>query len=386
MRKVCVYTSNRAEYGLLRSVIREIDERNDLSLQLLVSGSHLSHEYGYTIDEIINDGWSVSKRVPILDDFDDSARGVCKTMGLAVDRYGEALAELMPDVIVLLGDRYETLCLAVAAQIYRIPIAHIHGGELTEGLIDEAFRHSITKMSHLHFPSCESYRNRILQLGEQPNQVFNVGALGVENTRRVTLLDVGELSESIGFQLDSPFFLVTFHPVTLETETAADQLDELFAAFDMFPDYGVLMTKANFDSGGQIINSKLEAYAALNSDRCLAVASLGLVRYLSAMKMAAAVVGNSSSGILEAPSFKVPTVNIGDRQKGRVRAQSVVDCKPDRKSIKTALDSVLDSKFRETLADMNSPFERPDTAATIVEVIASAKLEGLLKKPFYNIP
>jgi GDP/UDP-N,N'-diacetylbacillosamine 2-epimerase (hydrolysing) len=307
-------------------------------------------------------------------------------MGLAVAGYGEALAELEPDVIVILGDRYEALCLAVAAQIHRIPVAHIHGGELTEGLIDEAFRHSITKMSHLHFPSCDSYRSRILQLGEQPNQVFNVGALGVENIRNISLLDVGELSDSIGFPLDAPFFLVTFHPVTLESETAGEQLDELFAAFDMFPDHRVLMTKANSDSGGQIINSKLEAYAALNSDRCLAVASLGLVRYLSAMRIAAAVVGNSSSGILEAPSFKVPTVNIGDRQKGRVRAQSVVDCEPDRNSIKMALDSVLDSKFRETLADMNSPFERPNTAATIVEVIASAKLEGLLKKPFYNLP
>lgn len=385
MRKVCVYTSNRAEYGLLRSVIREIDESNHLLLQLLVSGSHLSHEYGYTIDEIINDGWNVSKRVPILDDFEDSARGVCKTMGLAVAGYGEALAELEPDIIVILGDRYEALCFAVASQIHRIPIAHIHGGELTEGLIDEAFRHSITKMSHLHFPSCDSYRNRILQLGEQPDRVFDVGALGVENIRQMTLMDRETLEASIRFPLDQAFFLVTFHPVTLEHATAGDQIDELFAALNQFPAHRVIFTKANADTDGEVINAKIDGYVAEFPDRCFAVASLGLVRYLSAMKICAAVVGNSSSGILEAPSMKVPTVNIGDRQKGRVRARSVVDCEPDRTSIKNTLDAVLDSGFRRDIQDMKSPFEKCDTAAKIVEVIASIELDGVLKKSFYNL-
>lgn len=386
MKKVCIYTSNRAEYGLLQLVIQEVDRSADLLLQLVVSGSHLSDRFGYTITEIISDGWPIAKEVPILDQYDDSAVGICNTMGIAVARYGEALAELSPDVIVMLGDRYEAFCFATAAQIHGIPLAHIHGGELTEGLVDEAFRHSITKMSHIHFASCEIYRRRIIQLGENPNFVFNVGALGVENIRKIELMDRQELEASICFSLDRPFFLVTFHPVTLEVATAGGQLDELFAALKQFPEYRILFTKANADTDGQIINDKLDAYVALNSERCFAVPSLGLRRYLSAMKLCTAVVGNSSSGILEAPSFHVPTVNIGDRQKGRVRARSVLDCDPDRKSIKSQIGRALDKDFIFELRGSSSPFEKDDTAKSIVSSLRMTALSNILKKPFFDLP
>ena len=384
MRKICIFTSTRAEWGLQQGLAELIRDSEILQLQLLVSGSHLSAKLGMTIDEIETAGFQVDERVDILK-FDDSPIGICQAMGLALSCYGEALQWLSPDLIVILGDRYESFCLAAAAQVLRIPIAHIHGGETTEGAVDEAFRHSITKMAHIHFASCEEYRRRIIQLGESPERVFNVGALGVENIRKISMLERDVLSQSIGFPLDAPFFLVTFHPVTLENATAGSQLDELLAALEQFPEYRVLFTKANADTDGQVVNDKLDAYVAVYADRCLVVASLGLQRYLSAMKLCAAVVGNSSSGIIEAPTMNVPTVNIGDRQKGRVRARSVIDCEPNRASIKNALDAVLDEIFYSSIQYMKSPFEKDDTAAEIVETSASIELEGLLKKSFYNL-
>ena len=384
MRKICIYTSTRAEWGLLRGVAEQIQKSDALQLQLLVSGSHLSAKFGMTVSEIEVDGFSVDERVDILK-FDDCPIGVCKVMGLALGSYGDALARLAPDLLVVLGDRYESFCIAASAHVLGIPIAHIHGGELTSGALDEAFRHSITKMSQIHFPACEEYRRRIIQLGENPDYVFNVGALGVENIQKVSMVERDELSLSIGFPLDSPFFLVTFHPVTLETATAGSQLDELFAALVQFPEHRVLFTKANADIDGQVINDKLDAYVALNADRCLAVTSLGLTRYLSAMKLCAAVVGNSSSGILEAPSFHVPTVNIGDRQKGRVRAQSVLDCDPDRLSIQNEINRALSPEFIQSLKSSSSPFEMSDTALSIVSSLGSIELSNILKKPFFDL-
>lgn len=384
MRKMCIFTSTRADWGLLRGVAEAIREHADLELQLLVSGSHLSSKFGMTVSEIEDAGFDITARVDVLH-FDDSARGVCRSMGTALPGYSDALAEMKPDLLVVLGDRYETLCVVVAAHVLQIPIAHIHGGEMTEGAVDESFRHSITKMSQIHFPACEAYRQRVIQLGEQPDRVFDVGALGVENIGKIAFMDREALEASIGFPLDQPFFLVTFHPVTLEHATAGDQIDELFAALNQFSDRRVIFTKANADADGEIINAKIDAYVAEFPERCMAVASLGLVRFLSAMKMCAAVVGNSSSGILEAPSLKVPTVNIGDRQKGRVRAPSIVDCKPDSESVKNAMDAVLNDAFRAGIQNMESPFEKCGTADEIVKVVASIKLEGLLKKSFYNL-
>ena len=384
MRKICIFTSTRADWGLLRGVAEEIRGHEDLELQLLVSGSHLSAKFGMTVSEIEDAGFDISARVDVLQ-FDDSAQGVCATMGLAMSSYSEALTRMAPDILVVLGDRYESLCVATVAQILRIPVAHIHGGETTEGAVDEALRHAITKMSQVHFPACEEYRQRIIQLGENPDHVFNVGALGVENIRKISMMGRDELSSSIGFSLDSPFFLVTFHPVTLENATAGSQLDELFAALEQFPEHRVLFTKANADTDGQLINDRLDAHVALNTDRCLVVTSLGLQRYLSAMKLCAAVVGNSSSGILEAPSFHVPTVNIGDRQKGRVRAQSVLDCEPDRLSIQGEINRALTQEFIQNLKGSCSPFEKADTALSIVSSLAAVELSNILKKPFFNL-
>jgi len=384
MRKICLFTSTRAEWGLLQGLAHLIQQSNELQLQLLVSGTHLSKKHGRTIQEIEADGFSIDAQVDILQ-FTDSPTGICNTMGKALSGYGEALSKLNPDLLVILGDRYESFCVAATAQILRIPIAHIHGGETTEGAVDEAFRHSITKMSHLHFPSCETYRNRIIQLGEHPSTVFNVGALGLENIRKIKLMNKEELSTSIHFNLDRPFFLVTFHPVTLEKATSGEQFDQLLCALEHFPNHAIIFTKANADTDGQIINDRIDTYTAQHSDRCLGVTSLGLQRYLSAMKICDAVVGNSSSGILETPAFEVPTVNIGDRQKGRIRTQSIIDCEPHQDAIITALQQALDPQFKASLQNQIHPCEQPNTAAQIVEKIQNAHLNHLLKKSFYDL-
>lgn len=384
MRKLCIFTSTRAEWGLFRCVAELVRKSPDLRLQILVSGSHLSEKFGMTAREIEADGFTVDARVDILK-YDDSSLGVCKSMGLAMSGYGEALEMLNPDILVLLGDRYESFCAAAMAQILRIPVAHIHGGEITEGLIDEAFRHSITKMSHLHFASCEEYRSRIIQMGEDPSRVFNVGALGLENIRKISLMNCKELEASIGFLLDAPFFLVTFHPVTLEKATAGMQFDELLAALEQFPENKILFTKANADTDGQIINEKIDTYAATHPERCLAVASLGLRRYLSAMKICDAVVGNSSSGILETPAFSVPTVNIGDRQKGRIRTPSIIDCEPNCVSVVSAIQKALNVQFREGLKGLKHPCEKEGTAEKIIGILKSVELDGILKKKFFDM-
>lgn len=384
MRKICIFTSTRAEWGLQQGLAELIRDTEALQLQLLVSGSHLSAKLGMTIDEIETAGFQIDARVDILK-FDDSPVGICQTMGLALSGYGEALQRLSPDLIVILGDRYESFCLAAAAQVLRIPIAHIHGGETTEGAVDEAFRHSITKMAQIHFPSCEVYRNRVMQLGEDPESVFNLGALGIENIRKIQCLSRAELEASLQFPLQAPFFLVTFHPVTLEHATAGAQVQQLFDALARFPEHQIIFTKANADTDGQVINEMIDTFAAINPQRCLAVASLGLKRYLSAMKICSAVIGNSSSGILEAPIFKVPTVNIGDRQKGRLRVKSILDCEADTNAISQAIETALTESFRHDIRDLIHPSEQADTAQKIVRMLATVDLQGIIKKSFHDI-
>jgi len=385
MRKICVYTSTRAEYGLLLGVIQGIQTAETLQLQILASGMHLSPEFGMTIEEIRTDGFEPDEAIEILLSSDTSS-AICKSMGLAMIGYGEALQRLKPDMVVVLGDRFETFCMAAVAQVCRVPLAHISGGEITEGAIDEAFRHSITKMSHLHFASCEDYRQRIIQLGEAPNMVFNVGALGVENIRRISLMERSSLEESIGFNLEKPYFLVTFHPVTLEKNTSEGQCKSLLGSLDAFPEYNVIFTKANSDTGGRVINRLIDEYSEKQLGRCLAVVSFGALRYLSAMKYATAVIGNSSSGIVEAPSFGIPTVNIGDRQKGRVKATNVIDCAPLTHSITAAIKKGISPEFKRTSKNIESPYEKEGTASQIVSAMAAFDLAGALKKNFYNIP
>lgn len=384
MRKICVYTSTRAEYGLLKGVLQKIDLASSLQLQILASGMHLSPEFGMTIQEIRDDGFEPDESIEILLT-SDTPSAICKSMGLAMIGYGEAIMGLKPDMMVVLGDRFETFCAAAAAQVCRVPIAHIHGGETTEGAIDEAFRHSITKMSHLHFASCEPYRQRIIQLGEDPDRVFNVGALGVENIRKISLLDRSSLATSIGFDLEKPYFLVTFHPVTLEKDTSEGQCQTLLDALDAFPEFNVIFTKANADTDGRVINQMIESFVAKRPDRCIAVTSLGALRYLSTMKYASAVIGNSSSGIAEAPSFKIPTINIGDRQKGRIMAESILNCDPSASLIKAAILQSTTPEFQSVLQDVKNPYEQSDTAQRIVSEIEKVDVASLLKKKFYNI-
>ena len=384
MRNVCVFTSTRADYGLLRGVIRGVNEASDLRLQILASGSHLSPDFGMTIAEIRNDGYEPDQMVEMLLS-SDSKVGVTKSMGLALIGYGEALNRLGPDLAVVLGDRFETLCFAVTAHVLGIPLAHLCGGETTEGAIDEAFRHAITKMASLHFASCEIYRKRIIQLGEAPERVFNVGAPGIENIRNVDFMGLEDLAASIAYDLHLPFFMVTYHPETLEQDRSATHFRELLQALDHFSDHQVLFTKANADAEGRIINFLIDEYVAANSDRCVTVASLGMRRYLSAVRFADVVIGNSSSGIVEVPTLKVPTVNIGDRQRGREQAASVVDCRPWADDIRAAIANVLRPDFRRSLAGVTNPYEQEGTAEKIIAVLRSADTR-FLKKRFYDIP
>ena len=380
-----MFTGTRAEFGLLSWVMRGIQDSPDLTLQIVGSGMHLSPEFGMTIQEIRDDGFKPDETVEILLS-GDTPTAVCKSMGLALIGYGEAIQRLQPDIIVLLGDRFETFCMAATAQVCRVPVAHIYGGETTEGVVDEAFRHSITKMSHLHFASCEAYQQRIIQLGESPDCVFNVGALGVENIRRRPLMCCEELSKSIEFTLNCPYFLVTFHPVTLEESTAKAQIQELLAALTDFPGYKVIFTKANADTEGRLINRLIDDFIEAHTDRAVCFTSMGALRYLSAMKYANAVIGNSSSGIVEAPSFRIPTVNIGDRQKGRVQAESVINYSPEKNEIVKSIQIAISHDFIESIKEITNPYEKENTAENIKNVIMKSELGSILKKTFYDIP
>ena len=384
MRKLCVYTSTRAEYGLLRGLIHKIHICPDLQLQLLTSGTHLVPDQGMTIEEIRKDGFEPDKCVDI-DLSDDSPKGICHSIGIAVSEYGKFFAEYNPDLLVVLGDRFEAFCCASAALVCRIPVAHIHGGETTQGAIDEAFRHCITKIAHLHFPCCEEYRNRIIQMGESPEHVYNVGALGVENIRNLKLMERHELEESLGFKLNKPFFLVTFHPVTLERDSSKIQFTQLLTALDQYPDHKIIFTGANADTDGKIINQLQNEYKSKHPDQCLVVSSLGYLRYLSAMKLSKAVVGNSSSGILEAPVLKIPSVNIGDRQKGRLRVDSIIDCEPSKDSIISAFKRISQKTFQSKINHMLIPFEKAKTSETIKKTIQNVDLTDILKKKFLDI-
>ncbi len=295
--------------------LKDIQSDPDLTLQLLVSGMHLSPEFGETYKQIEKDGFSIDEKIEILLS-SDSAVGTAKSMGLGVLGFADALSRLAPDVLVILGDRFEALAAAQTAMILRIPIVHLHGGEITEGAYDDAIRHAITKLSYLHGTSTEEYRQRVIQLGESPERVKNIGAIGLDHLKRASFMDTQELSESLNFSIDKPYFLVTYHPVTLGEEAPEESFQALLDALDTFPDHQVILTYPNADDGGRRIIPMLEEYARSNPERVLAIPSLGQVRYLSAVKHAAAVIGNSSSGIIEVPAFDVPTVNIGSRQKG----------------------------------------------------------------------
>lgn len=386
MRKICVVTGTRAEYGLMSRLIRLINDSDKTLLQLIATNMHLSPRFGNTYQEIEADGIKIDKKVPIIDDnAPDTAVETLYSMSRALSGFAEAYAELKPDLVVVLGDRYEILAAATAALIERIPVAHLHGGEITEGAYDDAIRHSITKMSHLHFTSTEEYRKRVIQLGEQPERVFNVGALGVENIKKLPLMSKEEIEREIDFEIDGNTILVTYHPVTLGNRTAKEDIDDFIAALEERKDLRVIFTMPNSDTGGQFIVDAINGFVTRNADRAKAYKSLGVLRYLSVMQQVAAVVGNSSSGLLEVPSFGIPTLNIGDRQNGRIAAESVYNCASDKTSVLEGLGKVLSKEFRESAYVVRNPYEKANTAEEIFKVISTYPLEGLNQKRFYNI-
>lgn len=382
-RKICVVTGTRAEYGLLRWLIDDIQKSAVLDLQLVVTGSHLSPEFGLTINEITNDGYAVDRKIEMLLS-SDTPVGITKSMGLAIIGFADAFAELQPDLVLILGDRYEIFAAASAAMIARIPIAHLHGGEVTEGAIDEAIRHSITKMAHLHFVAAEQYRNRVIQLGENPEHVFCVGGLGVDNILRLDLLSREQLELDLDFKFLHRNIMVTFHPVTLEHNTCAWQMDELLAALEQYSDIGIIFTMPNADTNGRVLIDKIKSFCAQYS-RAKYFSSLGQLRYFSCLRQVDGVVGNSSSGLLEVPSFKKGTVNIGLRQKGRLEARSVINCDPSCGSISKAIEKLYSKEFQVSLDHIANPYASHDTTEAILSILENHPLNQLLKKKFYDL-
>ncbi len=383
MKKICVITGSRAEYGLMSRLMRLIKDDADLQLQIIATNMHLSVEYGETYKEIEADGFTIDKKIPILSS-SDTANATAKSVGTGMIGFADAYEELKPDMILVLGDRYEILAAVSVALFYKIPVIHLHGGEITEGAFDDAIRHAITKMSHLHFTSTEEYRQRVIQMGENPETVFYVGALGCDNIRQVPLMNKEELEKSLNFSLDRNTILITFHPVTMENNTAETQFKELLSAIDKFEDLRVIFTMPNSDTDGKIIMVLIKDYVAKNSHKSIWFTSLGMKRYLSALQFVGAVVGNSSSGIIEVPSFHIPTLNIGARQKGRIAATSVVNCFPTEKEIRENLEVIMKPDYMKGLKNIINPYDKMNTAQEIVRIIKE-KNNILTIKKFYNI-
>ncbi len=384
MKIITVLTATRAEYGLLSPIIHALKECGEFEVRVVVTGAHLSPEFGLTYREIEKEGIEIDRKIEILLS-SDTPSSISKSMGLAMIGFADYFETRRPDALVVLGDRYETLAVCCAAMNAQIPIIHLYGGETTEGAVDEAIRHSITKMSYLHLTSTEEYRKRVIQLGEDPDRVFVVGSVGIENVLKSELLSKKELEIVLDFKLDCPYAVVTFHPVTLEDSTAQEQTGELFKAIEAYPDMRYIFTKANADSSGRIINHMIDEFAA-NHENVMAVESLGATKYLSALKYADMVMGNSSSGLVEVPSFGIPTINIGDRQKGRLKADSVIDCVPLKGSICEAIELTRDYSFREKCSSVKNPYGDGNTSKKIVEAICQMMHGNIdLKKKFYNI-
>lgn len=371
MKKICVVTTTRADYGILSNLIRKIDEDNDLELQLLVSGTHLSEKFGYTINEILKDGFSPNAQIEILEETELTA---IKTMANALNKVGTYLSAIKPDLIVILGDRYEMAAVACASVILNIPIAHIQGGEITYGAYDDMFRHAITKMSHIHFASCEEYRRRIIQMGEQPNTVFTVGSLSVENLKQMSFFPKKELDDEFHVDL-AKTLLATFHPVTME-DNYLEQFSQFLDALTQQNMFNVVLTGFNSDGNFHDMSDML-ASKLVDNHRIKIVNSLGYQKYQSFMKYCAGVIGNSSSGILEAPSFKVGTVNVGTRQQGRIQADSVINCKAEKDEIIRAIEKLSSEEFQKKLKFTINPYEKNHTAQTVIE-----EIKNLLSKPF----
>lgn len=382
-RTICVLTGTRAEYGLLRWVMEGIRTSPLLELQLIVTGMHLSPEFGLTYREIEQDGFQIDWKLEMLLSSDTSS-GLAKSMGLGMIGMGDALERLRPDMMLVLGDRFEILAAVAAASVARVPVVHVHGGEATEGAFDDAMRHAITKMSHLHFVAAEQYAARVIQLGEQPERVFMVGGLGVDGLTRTALMNRQELEGSLGFELGPRSLLVTFHPVTLESGTSTEQMKELLAALDTLESTRLIFTMPNADTDGRALFKLVDEFVAEHPN-AISFVSLGQLRFLSCIRHVDGVIGNSSSGLTEVPSFQRGTINIGDRQRGRLKAASVIDCLPDRRSIGDALERLYSPAFQTTLASARNPYGSGGASERIVDVLEHYPLDNILKKQFFDL-
>ena len=383
MKKILILTGTRAEYGLLRWVIDGIAKSKQLRLQLCATGMHLSNEFGLTYREIEKDGYDIDSKVEMLVSA-DTPTAITKSMGLGLIGFADEFNRLKPDLILVLGDRFEIFAAVSAALVACIPIAHLHGGESTQGAFDEAFRHSITKMSHLHFVAAEEYRQRVIQLGEQPDRVFLVGGLGIDNIKRLKLLEREELEESLGIEFGQKNLLVTFHPATLELSNAKEQMDELLAALIELKNTKLIFTYPNADTEGRALIDLINQFVKQNSN-AHSFSSLGQLRYLSCVSLVDGVIGNSSSSLLEAPSFKKGSINIGDRQKGRIKADSVIDCAPNKNSISEAINQLYSLDFQSTIKDVKNPYGEGGASELILKLLREHSLEFILKKSFYDV-
>jgi len=383
MRKVCVITGSRAEYGLLRPLMEKVRDDQELVLQVIVTGSHLSAEFGSTLSEIVKDNFEITASVDILNG-DDSSLGIARAMGKGLGEIANSLVDIDPDLVVVLGDRYEIFSAVAAALVLGIPVAHLHGGEITVGAFDDALRHSITKMSHLHFVAALEYKERVIQLGENPENVFLVGGLGVDVIKKTKLLEKRMLEQMLDINFEEKSLLITFHPVTLDEISSEFQLRELLSVLSELDKTTLIFTMPNADTGGRALIRILEEYRDKNSNAYL-FSSLGQLMYLSCVALVDGVIGNSSSGISEVPSFKKPTINIGDRQKGRLLALSIINCEPNRESIRSALVEMYSSEFQSKLSEAVNPYGEGGATERILSVIREVDLEGISKKVFWDL-
>jgi GDP/UDP-N,N'-diacetylbacillosamine 2-epimerase (hydrolysing) len=384
MKKICIFTGGRAEYGLLRPLLNELRDNKDIDLQILVSGMHLSAEFGLTYKEIEKDGFLCHEKVEMVLS-SDTPVAISKSMAIGMIGFSEALTRLNPDILVTLGDRYENMSIVTTAWVCRIPVAHIQGGEKTLGAIDDQFRHCITKMSRLHFTATDEYRNRVIQLGEYPENVFNVGALNVDALKKIKILPKAKLEQEINFSFKGKTAIVTFHPVTLKKETSGKHFAQLLEVIDSIKDLKIIFTKTLADTEGRVINQMIDDYVSNNENKSVAFTSMGQLNYISALNYIDVVVGNSSSGVIETPSFKVPTINIGDREKGRIMADNVICVEQNINAIKEAFKKAFSSSFIKSLANMENPYEKPDTAKNIASILADYDIPNSTEKEFYDL-
>tara|TARA_Y100000741_G_scaffold360626_1_gene343166 strand:- start:106 stop:1260 length:1155 start_codon:yes stop_codon:yes gene_type:complete len=382
-RKICIVTGTRAEYGLLKWLMMQIKDDKDLVLQIIATGMHCSPEFGLTYKDIENDGFNVNQKIDMLLSSDEP-KSISKSTGLGLISFSQSFNDLDPDIVIVLGDRFELLAASTAALFARIPIAHIHGGETTEGAFDEAIRHSITKMSWWHFVATDVYRKRVIQLGENPERVHLVGGLGVDGIKKTKLLSKDKLEKRLNFKFTEKVFLITFHPVTLENKTSEDQFLTLLQVFDSMNDIKLIFTKSNSDTHGRIINEMIDNYVSQNRN-AISFKSMGQLNYLSSLQFVDAVVGNSSSGLLEAPSFKIGTINIGDRQKGRMSSESVINCDPNKNSLKKAFKLLDSSEFKKKLEKSHNPYDHGNSSDKIISILKKSSMPKEIKKSFHDI-